>query len=179
MSGCPSTGVYLKRSGSLGCNFDTSVTPTWRIRTLTCLLREVFSLFFKVAKKSSVAWLAYSPSPLFVCVTESKLQSHRRGIDVWQCLTSGFCQKRSMRRRWARRGWAWRWDVPAALRSPSQSSACGAWPGCASGNEFSPVNILPVQQWVQNLSKDFLEWEGEPSLPPHRLCPLSGFRPCI
>lgn len=67
-SGCPSIGVYLKRSGSLGCNFDTSVTPTWRIRTLTCLLRDVFSLFFKVAKKSSVAWLAYSPSPLFICV---------------------------------------------------------------------------------------------------------------
>lgn len=101
------------------------------------------------------------------------------GIDAWQSLTGGFWQKRSVRRRWARRGWAWPWDVPAALRSPSQSSACGAWPGCAGGNEFSPVNTLPVQQWVLHISKDFLEWEGDPSLPPRRLCPLSSFRPCI
>lgn len=27
----------------------------------------------------------------------------------------------------------------------------GAWPGCASGEEFSPVNILPVQGRVQSL----------------------------
>lgn len=67
-SGCPSTGVYLKRSGSLGCNFDTSVTPTWRIRTLTCLLRDVFSLFFKVAKKKQCHLAGIQPfSTLHLC----------------------------------------------------------------------------------------------------------------
>lgn len=168
------TRVCLQCFGSPGCNFDMSVMPSWKAGTLMCLLRGVFSLFFKITKKAvSPGWhTEQAPAPCHspFLLPKAGYEAHKRGIDMWQCSAGVFRQMISVKQRGAWRGWARWWDVPTTSGSPSQSSTHRAWPGCAGGDELSPVNTLTVQEQMPRLWKNFLKQAAEPSLLPHCLC---------